>query len=688
MFRLSSLKFKMLLSVCGVVVLSTALSIFTITQLTSSRAETEAEQKASEIAQVHATRIKGQLDHTLDVARTVAHAFEGLKSGEVPPSRDTLNDILKKVLARNPEFIAIDTCWEPDALDGRDDAHKGKPGHDESGRFVPYWNRGNGTIALDALIGYEKEDWYVRPRNTGREIITEPYVYPVGGKDVLMATVVAPIKKNGKFLGMVAIDIALDTFARMMDRVHPFETGYGYLLSNSGYIVAHPKGDLIGKNAIDVIDAADRNAFASAIRNGSSHTLIRKSARTGQKTWQILVPISVGETDTPWSLGVVIPFDKILEGSRELRNVNLAIGFGSVLLLTLVVWLITTRIVVRPLRKVSDILQDIAQGEGDLTQRIPVTTKDEIGVLSEGFNTFVEKLQHLIRGLADQAVSIEGSAANLVTIAGDLSTSAAEGSGKSGEVASATEEMSASISMVAATMEQAAGNTGMVATTAEQLTATIHEIAQHSDSARETTRSAVDHTAATMERMTRLNEAAAAIGNVSETITDISEQTNLLALNATIEAARAGEAGKGFAVVANEIKVLATQTAEATQDIKSRVDGIQSVTQETVKEIEQVSSVIQDVNDTVGTIATAVEEQSAATSEIADNISQASTGINQVTRNLSESSVVVDTITSDIADVNRSAVSISGASTDLHDRAEELTSMSDKLKAIVDTFRI
>ncbi|MCP4449919.1 MAG: hypothetical protein GY809_00540, partial [Planctomycetes bacterium] len=190
---------------------------------------------------------------------------------------------------------------------------------------------------------------------------------------------------------------------------------------------------------------------------------------------------------------------------------------------------------------------------------------------------------------------------------------------------------------------------------AEEMTATITEIAQNAEKARGITTEAVGQTEHATAQVDELGISAKEIFTVVETITDISSQVNLLALNATIEAARAGEAGKGFAVVANEIKDLASQTADASNEIKERVAGIQTSTDGTITEISTITKVVTEINEIVSTIAAAVEEQSATTRDIAENVSQASMGISEVNENIAQGSVASQGVTQDVAEVTEAA---------------------------------
>lgn len=332
--------------------------------------------------------------------------------------------------------------------------------------------------------------------------------------------------------------------------------------------------------------------------------------------------------------------------------------------------------------------KDVAEGEGDLTKRIHVNSKDELGQLAHWFNVFLEKLQGIISSISHNTDLLGQEAGNLTKISTTLAQSAQDTSSRSVNVATAAEEMNANLGSVAAAMEQSTTNTSMVASAAEEMTATINEIAGNANKAHEISEKAVKQAQITSERMNKLGISADAISKVTETITEISEQTNLLALNATIEAARAGEAGKGFAVVANEIKELAKQTAEATLDIKNKIDDVQKTTNDSVQGIGEIANIINSVNELVATITNAVAEQSSATEEIAQNINQAAEGLAEVNENVSQVSMVSSTIAEDITMVSKASNDVSNSSENLRRSGDELQKLAADLQRAVNNFRI
>jgi len=346
------------------------------------------------------------------------------------------------------------------------------------------------------------------------------------------------------------------------------------------------------------------------------------------------------------------------------------------------------RMITRPVNAMVEGLKDIAQGEGDLTKRLNNVGEDELGDMAGWFNTFMDRLQNMIREMAVNATSLDAASNTLAELSSHMSTGAEEMFEKANTVATAVEEMSTNINNVAAAMEQSSTNTNMVAAAAEEMTSTINEIAENAGKARTISDEAVHIAEESSGQMDLLGKAALAVGKVVETITDISQQVNLLALNATIEAARAGEAGKGFAVVANEIKELAKQTSDATLDIKGNITDIQTSTKGAVSGINEISKVIRTINEIVGTIAAAVEEQSSATQEISNNISQASGGIQEVNENVTQSSAVAGEISREINVVNHSASEMSKSSGQVKVSAQDLNLIAQKLNAVVNSFKV
>jgi methyl-accepting chemotaxis protein len=375
-----------------------------------------------------------------------------------------------------------------------------------------------------------------------------------------------------------------------------------------------------------------------------------------------------------------------MESQIRRATVFIYIFFGIALFIGSVVALWIASTIKKSMAYAVEISTRVA--DGDLTQEIEVSSKDEIGMLLFAMKNMVKNLNIMFSDITTGIETLASSSTELSAISQQMASNSEQSAGKSSSVAAAAEEMSANMNSVAAAAEQASQNVGIVASSTEEMSSTIQEIAQNTEKGRSISSEAVTQTTSASKKMEQLGRAAQSVGKVTETITDISEQTNLLALNATIEAARAGEAGKGFAVVANEIKELARQTAEATGQIRQQIQGIQESTGTSVEEIKQVTEIINDVNDVVGNIASAIEEQSIATKEIAGNVAQASQGIQEVTQNVSEASTVSGTISSDIVEVNTASQEIANASSQVRLSSEELSSLSERLQGMIAKFKI
>lgn len=480
------------------------------------------------------------------------------------------------------------------------------------------------------------------------------------------------------------------------------DKNYFFIIDTNARMVDHPiKPELNGR---DMSAVADKNG----VRLFSEMTRITREKGEGYVKYTWYNPATNREEEKisfvklfkPWGLiigtGVYLGAieDQVKEIEREVEE-NLAENVSKNLLvialimgLSFIAILFVVRQITRPLTSTSTILKDIAEGEGDLTRRVPIKNKDEIGTLGRWFNNFVEKLQEIIKNIGNQSEKVNDSAHELGTIAGNMSIQAGETANRATTVATAAEEMSVNMSNVSTTMEQTAGNVEMVAVAIQEMTASIQEIAENAEKARDVTGKAVIQTGKTSEQVGNLGNAAREIGKVVEAITEISNQIDLLALNATIEAARAGDAGKGFAVVANEIKELAKQVAEATSEIKGSISSIQKTTEVTVREIKMITKVVNENNDITETIASAVEEQSVIASEISGNLEQVVGGIQEVNENVSQSSTVAQEIARDIAEVNTASGELSSYAGDLGNSADSLQKVANNLVAKVKLFKV
>ena len=379
--------------------------------------------------------------------------------------------------------------------------------------------------------------------------------------------------------------------------------------------------------------------------------------------------------------------DALLSTARSNFVATFLLSFLTLLASAGAVYAVVRKLVIRPLSASVALANSIANNDlsvDDLT----VNSGDEIGEATSALNTMKNSLRRLLKDISVGIQTLAVSATELSAVSEQTACGVADMAEKAHAVAAAAEESSSNTSSVAAGMEQSSSNISSVASATEQMSATVGDIAENTARARSISEQATTQAQTVTAEMQKLGQAAQEIGHVTETITNISAQTNLLALNATIEAARAGAAGKGFAVVANEIKELARQIAEATEDIKARINGVQGSSASAIGDINQITSVIGEVGSIVSSIAAAIEEQATVTRDVAGNIARASTGVRDANEHIAQTAEVSKMIARDIAGINGAVTDMRHGGEQVQASAAELSQLAEQLKIQVAQFRV
>lgn len=355
-------------------------------------------------------------------------------------------------------------------------------------------------------------------------------------------------------------------------------------------------------------------------------------------------------------------------------------------IITLTLAIAITKSIVNPLKEIVKSIKEL--GGGNLKSKCTVNRGDEMGEISNAINDTIDSLRKTIEDISTSSNVLASSSQELFSTSNQIASNSEEMSSQSNAVVSATEQTLSSVNTISSSAEEMSYSVSTVATAIEEMSSSLNEVAKNCQKEFEIASNANKQTLFTREIMEKLGIASKEIGKIIETINDIADQTNLLALNATIEAASAGEAGKGFAVVANEVKELAKQTSQATDEIGRQIEEMQTNTKDSIKAIESVTTVIQEVNSISQNITGSVEEQSATINEIAKNIGEASKAAKETARSVQETANGVKEVSSNIQGLNTVVGNTSNGVAQINSRTNELSKLAEGLRGIISQFQV
>jgi methyl-accepting chemotaxis protein len=604
-FSLNSLSLtaKICITATLLVVASMGVTSAFIAVRNSASAEEAAMREARTLAEEASALLQGRIAAKLSTLQGVATTLAATQDAGQAMTREQVGAIMHATLAAEPDLIGTSAAYEADALDGRDAEFAGQaPMYDATGRFMPYWTRGaGGKINVEPIVFVSTpggNDWYEVPKASGRAHFTEPYPYPINGKQVQIATLAAPIMVKGQFKGAVTGDFPLTTLGEILAGLKMMDEGTLSLISNRGLYASNKDHARNGKKADDLPAEA-----LAAVSQGKSYEYLDDKGLV-----HVLQPLRVSPDIAPWAISLTFPHSVATAPARELAGYAAVVSVLCAVAAAFVMVMVQRRLT-RPLRVLGHAMTDLASGNADLSARLAVRGKDELAEIASGFNVFVAKIQDVLA-----RVRISSDA---VAIASDeIRQGNADLSVRTEQQAGALEETAASMEELNGTVKQNADN----ARQANQLASSASDIATRGG----------EVVSQVVDTMASISDASKKVVDIIGVIDGIAFQTNILALNAAVEAARAGEQGRGFAVVATEVRNLAQRSAAAAKEIKALIgDSVDKVSMGTML-VEEAGKTMHEVVSSVRRVSDIVAEISAASSEQSTGIAQVNQAIVQM----------------------------------------------------------
>jgi len=346
-----------------------------------------------------ANEVKIYFESYLTTVQDLGNTFKVYQDIEEENRRNVISKIMIRTLQANPDFLAIWSTWEPKSIDNLDHLYANKKGSSIIGNFGHLYYKLNGEIKFDEsvesnAVSVYSGDYYKRPKESKREVILDPYFYSYTKSkenEILETSIVVPIISENRFLGVIGADIQLSQFQEIIDNVKPFENSIAFLMSNNGVYVANPNPEFIGKSVNELFpEEATAHEVMKHIAEGEflGYSVVGVD---GSMYYVVYAPIEIGNSGTPWSIGIAVPIGQVMSKATKNFKVSIFVGIIGLLILSLIIYTISNNIT-NPILKITEFLKNLSKGHIGTEMYVEIKTRDELEVMGEALNTSITGL--------------------------------------------------------------------------------------------------------------------------------------------------------------------------------------------------------------------------------------------------------------------------------------------------------
>jgi len=398
MFSNLSFSKKLLFSILSVLIISSSIATYLISSKAFTGSEKISEKYIKELSFSNALEVKSDIEKSVVLVKTFTSTLETAIKTDQGYRKDTMIELMTSILEKNPYIVGVWLYLEPNIFYENNIEFAGRYAHDDTGRFSPYVMKNNNEIELVWQYPVLRDNvWITTPEKTGKEYITEPYKFEVDGKEVLNTTVSTPMYHDGKFIGVVGIDISLDKIVKRVSKISIFDNGFTYLVSNEGTIIAHPNSKFLGQKVNKIFKDKEHLAISKKVMTNKDYSFEQQI--DGKKTFNYIKSFKLSNSGVSWGFGLTVIEDEFLADAYTISNFSIIAGIISLLLVSLVL-VMQTKILNNNLTTISQGLGDFFKflnKENSSPSKISIKANDEFGLMATNINENINQIEQNIK---------------------------------------------------------------------------------------------------------------------------------------------------------------------------------------------------------------------------------------------------------------------------------------------------